>query len=601
MRRLPATLLLAAALTTLSAAGGRLPRQTWETPFERSGGTRTPSYQETVEFCRRLARVSPDAHFTSFGVSPQNRRLPLLILSRDHAFDPARARTIGKPVVLIQSGIHAGEIDGKDASLMLARDMLIYHRYAELLDKTIILFVPIFNVDGHERFGPYNRINQNGPEEMGWRTTAQNLNLNRDYMKADAPEMRAMLRLFSSWLPDLLVDCHVTDGIDFQYDVTYAVEYGPNIDARVSSWLQTRLLPTALSAVEHSGHKVFYYVFPREEHDLSKGLLAGAATPRFSTGYAALQNRPAVLIETHMLKPYRTRVEATYAFLRGILAGVAASARELRHAVRAADSSTVEAGRAVPPPVLPVKFGLGKRAEMKEFLGIEAVVESSAVSGGWKTRYTGVPVTMHIPFYGDVTVEDSVTLPRAYTVPAEWTAVRAVLQAHGIRGKILKRPVRVRVEGYRFAAVRFLPRSYEGRQTVTFTATRFQETKILPAGTAVFPTAQRAGRVLANLLEPGAPDALVGWGFFNSIFEQKEYAEPYVVEAMADSLFRNNPELREAYWTAVRADSALAKDPAGRLQWIYRHSPWGDPLLNVYPVRRIVDADDAAAALGERD
>ncbi|MER3522881.1 MAG: hypothetical protein C4326_02135, partial [Ignavibacteria bacterium] len=203
----------------------------WLTPYERSGFVRTPRYDETVAYCTRMAAASPWVHYTSFGVSPQGRALPLVILSKERLFDPRSAQASGKAMVLIQSGIHAGEIDGKDASLMLMREIAITKQLASLLDNTILLFVPIFNVDGHERFGPYNRINQRGPEEMGWRTTAQNLNLNRDYMKADAPEMRALLKLFAAWLPDLYVDCHVTDGIDVQYDVTYAIEKAPNMDA----------------------------------------------------------------------------------------------------------------------------------------------------------------------------------------------------------------------------------------------------------------------------------------------------------------------------------------------------------------------------------
>jgi murein tripeptide amidase MpaA len=186
----------------------------WETFYERSGHVATPSYDETLDYCRRLDDGSPWVRLTSFGSSPQGRELPLLIVDRHREFDPARSRERGKIVLLIQAGIHAGEIDGKDAGLMLIRDLVIHRRDAELLDKVTILFMPIFSVDGHERFGPYNRINQNGPEEMGWRTTAQNLNLNRDYLKADAPEMQAWLRLFDRWEPEFFVDCHVTDGSD---------------------------------------------------------------------------------------------------------------------------------------------------------------------------------------------------------------------------------------------------------------------------------------------------------------------------------------------------------------------------------------------------
>jgi len=201
----------------------------WQTYYEKSGYKRTPRYRETINFCQRLAESSSWVQLTYFGKSAQNRNLPLLIVDKDGCFSPESTRASGKIVLLIQAGIHAGEIDGKDAGLMLIRDIVIHKKATHLLDNVTLLFIPIFNVDGHERFGPYNRVNQNGPEEMGWRVTAQNLNLNRDFLKADTPEMQAWLRLFNQWIPDLLVDCHVTDGADYQYVITYGIETQANV------------------------------------------------------------------------------------------------------------------------------------------------------------------------------------------------------------------------------------------------------------------------------------------------------------------------------------------------------------------------------------
>lgn len=559
----------------------------WSTPYERSGCVATPRLAQTIEFCRRLAAASPSVQYTTFGMSPQGRPLPLVVVSKDRIFSSADARRSTKAVVLIQGGIHAGEIDGKDAGLMLIRDMVIRHQHESLLDNAIILFVPVFNVDGHERFGAYNRINQQGPVEMGWRVTAQNLNLNRDYMKADAPEMRAMLSLFNAWLPDLLVDCHVTDGIDMQYDVTYTVEDNPNLDPEVRSWTVNRLMPQTIRTVEQAGHKIFKYVFPREERDLSKGLSADPATPRFSTGYAAIQNRPAVLIETHMLKPYNVRVSATYVMLQGILEAVNSGAKELRRAVAGADGRTI--ARGANGGSLPLRFGAGPEPSMCDFLAIESRIDSSTVSGGTKMVYTGVPKTRHIPFYDHTRVIDSIDVPRAYAIPPEWTDAIAILRCHGIHGITLKTTQRVDVDEIRFDSVKFQSRPYEGRHLVTYVAHSVHRTRELPAGTFVVPTAQRAGNVVVNLLEPGAPDALVGWGFFNAIFEQKEYAEAYVMEAVADTMLRNNTALEREYRGKVKSDSAFARNPWERLNWLYLQSPWADATLNVYPVVKISD------------
>jgi len=558
----------------------------WETFFEASGGLRTPRYDSTVAYCRRLAAFSPWVHFTSFGQSAQGRALPLMIVSSERSFTPASARQAGKAVVLIQAGIHAGEIDGKDAGLMLIRDIVVRKRYPHLLDSLVLLFVPMFNVDGHERFGPYNRINQNGPKEMGWRTTAQNLNLNRDYMKADTPEMRALLRLFNTWLPDLYIDCHVTDGIDFQYDVTYTMELGRNIDAAVSGWSRDVFLPSVLSAVEASGHKVFWYVMPREDVDLSKGLQGGGvSTPRFSTGYAALQNRPALLIETHMLKPYRTRVDATYHFLKGSLQAVRTSLSRLKDAVHAADRRLEGADPSV--RVVPLRFKAGTGFHMRHFLGITQRVEQSALSGGAHIIYTGEPFEQEVPFYDESIVEDSVRMPEAYIVPPELTYIPELLRAHGIQFKQLPVPDSLDVESYRFTEVRFAERPYEGRQTVTYTTLPVRERRLYPAGSLFIPTRQRSANVLVHLLEPRSPDSFAAWGFMNGIFEQKEYAEGYVMEKVGAELLAQQPALRQAFEERVRTDSSFAHTPAARLNWLYQHSPWGDPAVGVYPVGRL--------------
>ena len=564
---------------------------TWATDFERSGGIRTPRYKETLDYCRRLEKASRWIRVTSFGTSPQGRKLPLVILSRESAFDPATASRTGKAVILIQSGIHAGEIDGKDASLMLMRDIAVTKSLAPLLDSTILLFVPIFNVDGHERFGPFNRINQNGPEEMGWRTTAQNLNLNRDYMKAEAPEMIAMLRLFTAWLPDLYVDCHVTDGIDFQYDVTYAVEPAPYLDAGVSAWVERRLLPSALSGVEKSGHRIFSYVFPREDNDPGSGLNAGSSTPRFSTGFAALQNRPAVLIETHMLKPYNVRVDATYHFLLSMIEAVNRDPSPLRAAVRNADAAVVAAGAAFDPRrMFPLAFGIGRKSEPRLFLGKKQLIETSALTGGRRVRYTPDTVSLLLPYFNEITVTDSATVPLAYIVPPEWTFVPEKLREHGVQMERLRNAATLDVESWRFTDVRFRERPFEGRHMVTFGVVPTRETRQFPAGSVVVRTSQRTGRLIVNLLEPKGPDSFAAWGFFDPVFEQKEYAEAYVMEYVGEQLVAKDSALRKEYEGKVNADTSFARNPDARLNWLYQHSPWRDPWLNVYPVGRITSA-----------
>ena len=558
----------------------------WLTLYEKSNYLQTPRYDETIIYCKRLAKASPWVHYTNFGKTPLGRDLPLVILSNERAFTPSEAMKSKKAIVLIQSGIHAGEIDGKDASLMLMRDIAITKKKAALLDHAIVLFVPIFNVDGHERFGKYNRINQNGPEEMGWRVTSQNFNLNRDYMKADAPEMRAMLKLFADWLPDFYVDCHVTDGMDFQYDVTFAMELYPNLDPDIVQWLKQIYLPAMITDVEASNHGISPYIAAREDRDLSKGFVAGAGTPRFSTGYGAAQNRPTLLIETHMLKPYKVRVSSTYEMLVSTLAIVNRASDTLHALVGRADKKTIAASMG--EAYLPLRFQTTEKSRPMEFRGMRSKFEFSEISRDLRTIYSNEPVNFPVPYFEEVIAIDSVKIPKYYFIPQAWTKVIDVLKAHGVRMWTLKSSVTGAIETYKFSDVQWQEHPFEGRHPVKFKSEAFSEVRTFPAGTVVVPTAQRTGKVVMNLLEPNGPDSFVAWGFFDAIFEQKEYGESYVVEKLARDMIAKDPALEKEFSAKVATDSVFAKSPTARLNFFYQRSPYWDTAIGVYPVARAI-------------
>src|SRR5262245_63933004 len=297
---------------THAAAPAKAPQADWRTPAEESDYKTTPRYAETMAYVRRLAAAAPrQLRLDTFGTSGEGRSLVIVVASRNGLFDPAALHRAGRPIVLVQNAIHAGEMDGKDASLALLRDIVVTKTKAALLEKAVLIVIPIYNADGHERVSTYNRINQDGPRETGWRTQARNLNLNRDYMKADAPETRAFLKLWNRWLPDLFVDTHVTDGADFQYDTTYAIDTGPDVFPAQAEWKRDVLAPYLEATVGAAGHLISPYINLKDDTDPSKGFTTGQDVPRFSTGYVNLQNRPAVLLETHMLKDYKTRVQGS--------------------------------------------------------------------------------------------------------------------------------------------------------------------------------------------------------------------------------------------------------------------------------------------------
>src|SRR5687767_1602400 len=321
----------------------------WQTHAEKTNYRETPNYEETVAYARKLASASPLIRYRSFGLSGEGRELPLMIASEGETFTPQSARSVGKAVVLVQACIHSGEPDGKDAGFALLRDVAISKTLPSLLDNVVLLFIPIYNADGHERSSPYNRINQNGPADMGWRATTVNQNLNRDYMKADTPETRAWLALWNEWTPDLFIDCHVTDGADYRYNITYHHEHHAGVEDAVVAWERDVFGGRVAPATEAAGNVISWYLEFIDNRDLTLGTRDFNGSPRFSTGYVPIRNRPGILIETHMIKDYRSRVIGTYDFLRAALTEVNREPARLKQLGREADERAVAMGKDYSP------------------------------------------------------------------------------------------------------------------------------------------------------------------------------------------------------------------------------------------------------------
>jgi murein tripeptide amidase MpaA len=565
----------------------------WQTRAEKTGYRETPTYEETLAYARRLAAASRWIRVTGFGQSGEGRLLPLVIAAKDGSFTPQSAKRAGKPVVLIQACIHAGEADGKDAGLALLRDIAVTKSLEHLLDRVVVLFIPIYNVDGHERRGPYNRINQNGPAETGWRANATNLNLNRDYMKADAPETRAWLRLWNEWQPDLFIDCHVTDGADFRYNVTYQFEQHGNVQGPINDWSEEafarRILPRAEG---YSRDNLFSpYLEFRDNRDPLKGIDGLVTTPRFATGYVPIvRNRPALLVETHMLKETRSRVRGTYDILRAALEEINRDPQGLLRAVRRADEEVVAEGKVFESSrrvVLSVQ--LTDRTTPMLLKGWSYRTEMSGVSGVPRVIWDETqPIDLNVSFYGDAQPSASVAPPLYYVVPPQWKQVIDVLAAHGLRMRRLSAPATLEVETYRFREVKLNASSFEGRQLASYKTEQIHARRMFPAGSFVVSMAQPAAHAALQLLEPDAPDSLVAWGFFNSIFEQKEYAENYVLEKLAREMLAKDEKLRREFEARVAADAKFASSVSERLRFFYERSPYRDAEMNLYPVGRIV-------------
>lgn len=564
-----------------------LQAQDWTTYYEASAYLKTPGYKETIDFCERLVAASQVASIVNIGTSHQGREIPMMIIDRDGLTTPEAIRAKGRVVILIQAGIHPGEPDGKDAGLVLLRDMLIHKKHRDLLGKASILFIPIMNVDGHERFGPHNRINQNGPEEMGWRTNARNLNLNRDFLKADAVEMQHWLRMYSEWLPDFFVDIHTTDGADFQYALTYDIEVFGTLDSGITRWLQNIYEPRVKSAMEKSGFPIFPYVQFRNWHDPRSGLRTGAAPPMISQGYAAVQNRPALLIETHMLKDYKTRVDATIQMLIHTLFIVNHQADNLKTMIQMADQSTAS------PAFRKQDYALNWKTKqddstMVEFKGFDYKVLKSDLTGGdWFVYDNAKPVTMKLPFFNKTEPAVEIRLPEAYILPAEWKDIAERMSLHGIKMEILTADREITVDSYRFRDYEFRKTPNEGRHMVNTKFDPVTEIRRFPAGSYIIKTDQRSAKVIAAILEPAAPGSFVEWGFFNAVFEQKEYSETYVMETMAREMMKKNPEIRKDFENRKKNDPEFSGNQWNILNWFYSQTPYWDSHFLRYPVGKI--------------
>jgi hypothetical protein len=564
----------------------------WLTFYEQSGQTETPRYAETMAFVKQLDDNSDKVHTEIFGVSPQGRDLVYLVYDKDGLRNPQAIRDAGRIILMVQACIHPGESEGKDAMLMMLRDMVVHKQYTELFQNVSLLFIPIFNADGHERFSPYGRINQNGPNEMGWRTTAQNLNLNRDFLKADAPEMHAWLRFYHQWQPEFFIDTHTSNGADYQYVITYAMETGGLMDKNLTQWQKDIYLPALKENMEKVGFPLFPYVSFRRWHDPRSGLVSGVASPIFSQGYTGIRNRPGLLVETHMLKPYHLRVESTKEIVLSTLKVLDKHFSSLKNLIHEADVFAYsKAFRSQP---YPVRFNVDMNdSTMIPFKGVEYEIRKSELtSGDWFLYDNSKPVDFLLPMFDKSKPVVSVRLPEAYIIPVEWQDVIYRLQLHGIEMFPIQNESKLESENYRFTEIEWSRTPYEGRHRISKMQIEIETiVQSYPKGSMVVPMNQPLAPLIAYLLEPQANGSLLEWGFFNIIFEQKEYAETYVMEPLARAMLDSVPGLRSEYETRKLTETGFATNQRMQLNWFYSKTPWWDQQYMRYPVGRIVDED----------
>ncbi|TRX52481.1 M14 family metallopeptidase [Thalassomonas sp. M1454] len=565
----------------------------WQTPAEKTGLTSTPNYKDSVEYLTKLVKSDPRLTMQSLGKSPQNRDIWLVVASTDGASNAKQLSANKKPTLLIQAGIHAGEIDGKDAGLMILRDIVKGDK-AHLLEQVNILFLPILNVDGHERSSEFNRVNQRGPKNMGWRTNSQNLNLNRDFAKADTIEIQILMQTINEWQPSLYFDVHVTDGEDYQYDITYGFN-GEHADSPATSkWLAETFTPYVNNDLAKNGHRGNPLVFGLDSMDFNKGLFGWTAGLRFSNGWGDTRHLPTILVENHSLKPYKQRVLGTYVFIESSLKLLAKQHKQLALAVEKDSSSR--------PEVLTLAWDLDKKNPTYDnFLGIQYEKKTDTLTGIEYIAWTGKEKTYKdYPTFWARLPKVTVQVPKAYYIPPQYQEVISRLQTQGVKFETLMKNTEVHTTQLIAVDPSFGSKPFEGHMTASASFDQVEITTVLPKGTIKVVTDQTLGRLAVALLDPRGPDSYFSWGFFNQMFQRTEYIESYVMVPLAKKILANDDSLKKEFLAAFpEQDTKSTKDgnkspgslnelfaskPGEKMQWLYQRSKYHDNEYLKYPV-----------------
>ncbi|MBR5082329.1 MAG: hypothetical protein IKX35_07820 [Bacteroidales bacterium] len=552
------------------------------TTFEKSNYLETDNYEGTIAYAKLLSKEFKEVHYQTIGQTAQGRDIPLLIVDGNGYTNPRKIHRSGKNLILVESCIHPGEPNGKDAIFLLIRNMLTGREYRNLLDDFSFLFIPVLSPDGLANFSPYNRINQNGPKQMGWRVNAQGLNLNRDFTKLDSPELRAFTAMFNKWQPDLFFDTHATDGADYQYVTTYSVENFGNYDPSITYWLSEVWEPKIGAAMMRHDMPVTRYIEFHPWGDPTASLYDESFSAMFSEAYTTARNCPGILLETHMLKPYRDRVLSTYYMIVETLNIISDNKEAYQNALQQARKSDLTL-KEIPINMQPEL----NDTIWENFLGYHFDTVQSDITGSWYYAYdTTRPETRKVRRVLSTRPEKTLSVPKEYIIPAQYAEVIDIVKAHGFDVNLLKSEKTLTVNTYRFSNVSFAPRPSEGRCRVAHAdAEEITKEVTFPKGSAVVKTAQNGVRLLMNLLEPEMQGSLFEWGFFSHVLQRVEYFEIYKMEPMARQMLAADPFLEEQF-NAWKAAFPKDQQPSqyAIMNWFYEHSPYCDKNYLVYPV-----------------
>jgi hypothetical protein len=555
--------------------------QTINTRFEQSNGTQTPTYFEIIDWWKKLDEKSGKLKLLTMGMSDAGFPLHLAVVSNNGDYNFASIRRNNKRVILVMNGIHPGEPDGIDASMLLARDIVV--NKIKLPDNVVLAIIPVYNIGGCLNRSTWFRVDQNGPEEFGFRGNSQNLDLNRDFIKCDAKESRAFAEIFHLTDPDVFLDNHVSNGADYQHVMTLICTQHNKLGGVMGEFMNKKFEPGLYASMKEKGYDLIPYVNAFGDSPDS-GWPEFFETPRYSSGYAALWHTFSFVAETHMLKPYNQRVMATYELMKSFIDFTSTNSEQIK-TLRNHTKESVKTQKE-----FPISWSLDRsQFDTRLYKGYKAGRKPSEVSGLQRLYYDrNQPYEKEIPFYNVYKPSVFIQKPKAYIIPQGWWRVIDLLKINKVQMTQLKKDTVIEVEVYKIEDYKAAPRQFEMRHLISDVKTSVSIQKMnFRKGDYYIPLNQPANRFLIETLEPTAADSYFAWNFFNSILGQKEGFSAYAFEDIAAGYLKQNTELRNKLEERRASDSAFARNARAQLNFVFQNSPWFEPDYLRYPVYRV--------------
>lgn len=552
------------------------------TTFEKSNGLETATYADCIAFYKQLAVLSDKIQMKTFGSTDAGYPLHLVIFSNDKKFNPTDWQKQNRVVVLVNNGIHPGEPDGIDASMMLLRD--IVNGKISVPSNIVLAIIPIYNIGGSLNRGSFSRVNQDGPLAYGFRGNAQNLDLNRDFTKSDSRNSKAFTQIFQYLNPDIFIDNHVSDGADYQHTMTLLTTQHNKLGGDIGKYLHTTFEPSIYKGMLEKNWPLTPYV-NFEEGNPEKGWQAFYDAPRYSTGYTALFATMGFMTETHMLKPFAQRVKSDYALIQTVLQQATLQGK----AIKQNRTASLEAIKA--QQIFALSFqNDSTRKDTITFLGYAAEQKKSDVTGTNRLFYNhDKPFTKQVNLYNYFVGQNMVTKPKAYIIPQGWHDVIDLLKLNKVEVTTLAKDTQIVVDAYRIEDYKTSPRAYEKhyRHSSTKVSTSEQKIQFLK-GDCIIYTGQIYDRFLIEMLEPTGDDSYFAWNFFDAILQQKEGYSDYRWEDVAAKYLQQHLELQQELAAKRQLDPKFAASANQQLDFVYKHSPYYEPAHLRYPVYRLV-------------